>query len=275
MLKRKAADRLEAWLANDEKKALLVSGARQVGKTYLIDAFVAEHFENVAKFDLVEDASVQASFSQATSADDLFLRISLAARVPLVPGKTVVFIDEVQKAPEIMTFVKYLVKNTGLRYVLSGSLLGIALENIRSQPVGYVREVEMFPLDFEEFCWANGVNRQAFEMLSESISKQEEVPGFLHDQLLSLYHRYLIVGGMPAAVSAFVGGRGIDAVRSEQADIHAFYKRDITQYAPKEQRLVIQDIYDLIPSEISARSRRFKLGKRKNNRVTRKLQEAT
>lgn len=260
MLKRKAADRLEAWFANDERKALLVSGARQVGKTYLIDSFVAERFENVAKFDLVEDTSIQASFSQATSAEDLYLRISLAARVPLVPGKTVVFIDEVQKAPEIMTFVKYLVKDTDLRYVLSGSLLGIELENIRSQPVGYVREVEMFPLDFEEFCWANGTNSQAFDILSASLAKREAVPGFLHDQLLALYHRYLIVGGMPAAVSAFVEGRGIDAVRSEQADIHAFYRRDIMQYAPKGQRLVIQNIYDLIPSEISARTKRFKFG---------------
>ena len=260
MLKRKAADRFGEWLANDGKKALLVSGARQVGKTYLVDDFVARHFENVVKFDLVEDAAVQRSFSQATSADDLYLRISLAARVPLVPGKTVVFIDEVQKAPEIMTFVKYLVQNTGLRYVLSGSLLGVELENIRSQPVGYVREVEMFPLDFEEFCWANGVSGKAFEVLSESLSKWEEVPGFLHEQMLSLYHRYLIVGGMPAAVSAFAEGRGIDAVRSEQADIHAFFRRDVTQYAPKEQRLVIQDIYDLIPSEISARTKRFKFG---------------
>ena len=250
----------ESWLANDEEKALLVSGARQVGKTYLVDRFIGEHFENVVKFDLVENASVQRSFSQATSADDLFLRISLAAQAPLVPGKTIVFIDEVQKAPEIVTFVKYLVQNTGLRYVLSGSLLGIELESIRSQPVGYVREVEMHPLDFEEFCWAMGLPDQAFDILRKSFHECEPVPDFLHEQLLAFYHRYLIVGGMPAAVRAFADGRGIDAVRDVQADIHAYYRRDITQYAPKNQRLVIQDIYDLIPGEISARTKRFKLG---------------
>ena len=100
-----------------------------MGKTYLVDAFAAEHFENVVKFDLVEDAAVLSSFSQARSAEDLYLRISLAARVPLVPGESVVFIDEVQKAPEIITFVKYLVQNTGLRYILSGSLLGIEVKS--------------------------------------------------------------------------------------------------------------------------------------------------
>lgn len=259
MLRRKATDKFDAWLAHSKKKALLVSGARQVGKTYLIDSFIAEHFEHVVKFDLIEDTAAQTSFSQATSAEDLFLRISLASRVPLVAGKTVVFIDEVQRAPEIMTFIKYLVQNTGMRYVLSGSLLGIELENISSQPVGYVHDVEMFPLDFEEFCWANGVNPQAFELLNEAVEKREEVPDHLHRQLLDLYHRYLIVGGMPAAVEAFVEGLGVDAVREEHEDIHSYYRRDITQYAPREKRLVIQNIYDLIPSEISARTKRFKL----------------
>lgn len=259
MLKRKAFAQFDAWYERGAGKALLVTGARQVGKSYLINRFLDARFPSSVRFDLIEDEGTRQSFARATSADDLALRISVAADKPLEPGKTVIFIDEVQQAPQIVTYIKYLVQKTDYRYILSGSLLGTELENIRSLPVGYVREVTMFPLDFEEFCWANGPGGKALDIARECLANMEPVPDFAHDQLLALYHRYLLVGGLPDAVQAFVLGRGMDEVRAIHNDIRSLYRQDITKYAPRERRLIISQIFDLVPSELAAKSRRFKI----------------
>ena len=136
MFKRKALARFEDWYRSSGHKALLVKGARQVGKTYLVNAFAHERFENVVAFDMVEDRAARESFAAATSADDLFLRMTVAASAPMVPGKTLVFIDEVQLCPNVVSYIKYLVQRDGFRYVLSGSLLGVEIENVDSLPVG-------------------------------------------------------------------------------------------------------------------------------------------
>ena len=165
MLQRKAKAQFESWLATSPNKALLVKGARQVGKSYLVNVFANESFENVVTFDLIADASVRDSFLAAKSADDLLMRMSIAATQPMVANKTVVVIDEVQRCPNVVTFIKYLVQRGDFRYILTGSLLGVELEGIDSLPVGYVEQAQMYPLDFEEFCWANGVGTSAFDML--------------------------------------------------------------------------------------------------------------
>lgn len=264
MLKRKAYAEFQRWQQAGVGKALLVKGARQVGKSYLVDAFAHDAFERVVSFDLVEDSRTRESFSQATSADDLFLRITVAAKTPLAPHRTVIVIDEVQECPNILTYVKYLVQKGEYRYILTGSLLGVKIENVDSLPVGYATQVEMSPLDFEEFCWACGLSDQAFPMACEHLADESPVPDFLYDRLSDLYHRYLMVGGMPDAVNAFLSSNDIDAVRTVHHDLHALYREDITKYAPAELRLTIRDIYDLIPSQAASQSRRFKLGDIKN-----------
>ena len=259
MFKRKAADRFTEWYKKNPNKALLVKGARQVGKTYLIKAFAAEHFKNVVIFDMVEDALARESFSSAASADDLFLRMSVAASAPMVAGETVVFIDEVQFCPNVVTYIKYLVQREGYRFILSGSLLGVEVESIDSLPVGYVDTVEMYPMDFEEFCWANGLDEEVWAMAVSCAKSEKELPDYLYNKLLMLFHRYLMVGGMPDAVASFVSSNNIDEVRRVHANIHTLYRYDITKYAPEELRLVIRDIYDLIPSELGSKNKRFKL----------------
>lgn len=259
MFTRKAYTRFENWYKQSPHKALLVKGARQVGKTYLIKAFAAEYFENVVIFDMVEDAAAKASFASATSADDLFLRMSVAAAAPMVAGKTIIFIDEVQFCPNIVTYIKYLVQRDDYRFVLSGSLLGVEIENIDSLPVGYVDQVEMYPMDFEEFCWANGLDQGVYQLAGSYAKSEEELPDYLYDRLMSLFHRYLMVGGMPDAVAAFVNSSNLDEVRRVHENIHALYRHDITKYAPEELRLVIRDIYDLIPSELGSKNKRFRL----------------
>lgn len=264
MLRRKAIERFRFWLKHKTKQALLVSGARQIGKTYLIRAFAEENYKTFVEFNLVEDTDVRHSFREASSAKDLMFRISVASSLPLEFGKTLIFIDEVQECPEIMTFIKFLVDKGEYDFVLSGSMLGVELENIRSQPVGYLTEVVMYPLDFEEFCWAGGLSDEVVDSAQESFITKKPLPDHLHKRLMDLFHRYLLVGGMPDAVTAFFTGNSLDQVRKAQEDIVAYYIRDITKYAPRERRLVIKNIFDLIPSELSAQNKRFKLSSIKN-----------
>ena len=259
MLRRKAWEAFEDWLAAPTWKALLVKGARQVGKSYLAETFAKERFGHVAKFDLSLDREVRASFAAASSPDDLLLRISVAAEGPLVPGDTAVIVDEVQEAPNIVTMIKGLVQRGDYRYILTGSLLGVKLENVDSLPVGYATQLEMYPLDFEEYCWARGLNPDAFDMTRKCAGAEEPLPDYLYERMARLYHEYLLVGGMPDAVATFAASGSIDDVRDVHAGIHALYRDDITKHAPKELRLTIREIYDLIPSEIGSKNKRFRL----------------
>jgi len=264
MLYRKALRQFELWKKNKTKQALLVVGARQVGKTYLIREFAKENYENFIEFNLIENVASRNSFKEARSAEDLMLRMSVASSAPLVPGKTLIFVDEVQECPEIVTLIKFLVDKGEYDYVLSGSMLGVELENIKSQPVGYVTEVTMYPLDFEEFCLAAGLGEDSIRSAKDCFVKREELPDYLHERLKALFRRYLLVGGMPDAIVAFAETNSIDQVRVVHEGIIKFYARDISKYAQKNRRLMIKSIFDMIPSELSKQNRRFKLSSIEN-----------
>lgn len=259
MLRRKAIERFRFWKEHKTKQALLVTGARQVGKSYLIDEFARQSYPHVVSFDFVRNPAAAKALAEATDAADFAFRISVLAQEPLVPGETVVVFDEIQECPEVLTYIKYLVDQGDYDYILSGSLLGVALEGVRSLPVGYVTEVQMYPLDFEEFCWARGLPDSVLPSLARNAARAEPVPDYLHDRLTALFKRYLIVGGMPDAVVSYGASNSLDQVRVLQRDIRRLYREDIAKYAPKDRRLVIQDIYDLIPSELLTPSKRFRL----------------
>lgn len=259
MLKRKAFAKLTAWKQRAENHALLITGARQVGKSTLLEAFGRSAYPHVIRFDLIENTAACASFAQATSAEDLAFRIEVMASAPLVPGQTLVILDEVQACPEIVTYAKYLVREGKYDYAFSGSLLGVLLENIRSFPVGYVTEVQMFPLDFEEFTWACGLPETAWDEIRRALAARQPVPDHLHARMLQLFHRYLLIGGMPDAINAYRETNGIDAPRTAQANIRRQYGIDITKYAPVARRLLIRNIFELIPAELSKQNRRFNL----------------
>lgn len=257
MLRRKALEEFAAWRDEQGGRALLVTGARQVGKTYLIREFLHAEYENVIEFDFVEQRDVLNAFNAARNSDELLLVISAFAGQRLVPGKTAIFIDEVQRCKEAVTAIKYLVQKGEYDYVLSGSLLGIELRSVRSLPVGYVRIVDMFPLDFEEFCWANGVGEDAVAEARRCFVSYEPVFGPVHERLLALFHHYLMVGGMPAAVERFVADKDMGAVQSIQGDIVRLYREDISQYAPDPEKLIIREIFDQMPSQLDSQSKRF------------------
>lgn len=261
MLKRKIETDLERWHAAPRRTALLVTGARQIGKTYSIRHFARTHYEYVAELNFIENPELISLFSTPRDAKNLLMRLELAVDTPLVPGKTLIFFDEVQQCREIVTAIKFLVDDGRYDYALSGSLLGVELEDIRSVPVGYMSELDMHPLDFEEFCWSQNIGDNIFAVLRDHFEQRREIDAFIHRRLMDLYAKYLVVGGMPAAVDSFCADGSILGVRTIQENIKREYRRGISQYAHKADRLHIRTIYDLVPSELNNPNKRFTFAK--------------
>jgi hypothetical protein len=255
MIKRKADELIRDSILHD-KSALLVTGARQVGKTFLIRKVCKECFENVIEINFVEQPDAAELFSEQKGAKDILLRISAFTREQLVPGKTLIFFDEVQECKEMVTAIKFLVDEGSYKYVMSGSLLGVEPDDLRSVPVGYMKEIEMYPLDLSEFFEAIGIGQDVMSHLQRCFEEKLQVDEFVHERMLEAIRLYLIVGGMPAAVQKYLDTNNLRRVYEEQRGIIRTYKRDITKY-DHNRKLQIEEIYDLIPSELDAKNKRF------------------
>jgi len=238
------------------KKALLLTGARQTGKTYAIRRYAKQAGLQLVEMNFVLQPETRNIPRGAANVQELLLRISAFANKPLVPGKTLIFFDEIQDYPDIMTWVKALVDEGRFLYALSGSLLGLELQNIRSVPVGYMDEYQMFPLDFEEFIRNIGVTDEVIGSIQEAWEQQKPVDSYIHEKMMRLFNLYLIVGGMPAAVQKYVDTNDLQFVIQEQQAILTLYKKDIAKYDP-DNKLYINDIFELIPSELNAKNKRF------------------
>lgn len=239
MISRKIEAELQHFLADDQKKALLITGARQVGKTYSIREFGLQHFRSFIELNFLENIAAKELFENAKSSKDLLLRLSLVADGDLIPGETLIFLDEVQECKEIVTAIKFLVEEGSYRYILSGSLLGVELKDIRSVPVGYMDIVEMYPLDFEEFILANKVAPRIIGALKESFEQKTPVDPVVHEKMMELFRLYLIVGGMPAAVEQYLETNNLREVLRIQQSIIALYKKDIAKYDPDNKLYTI------------------------------------
>lgn len=255
MLRRKISEFIEHFYEVN-KGALLLCGARQIGKTYSVRQFAKKHFKSFIEINFVETPEAVEIFSNAKSSADILLRLSAFTDKPLIKGDTLIFFDEVQKCPEIVTAIKFLVDDGRYRYILSGSLLGVELNDLRSVPVGYMDIKDMYPLDLEEFMWAVGVNEDVISRLKESWEKCEPVDGFIHNKMMEIFRLYLIVGGMPAAVMSYKENNNLQDVIESQREIIRLYRKDISQYDDK-RRLRIKEVFDLIPSELNSKSKRF------------------
>ena len=256
MLQRKIYDRIENFYQEGQRKALMVIGARQVGKSTTIEQFCRANFDHYVKVDFIANPDYVELFASAKTAEEILLRLSVLFGNRMVPGKTIIFFDEVQECKELITQIKYLVQNGTYTYILSGSLLGTVFRDIVSAPVGYMDIVQMYPLDFEEFAWATGVGTKVIDALRQSFESKTPVDAFIHERMLSLFELYLIVGGMPAAVSAYLETKNLRRVADEQNAIIRLYKRDISKY-DEQDRLYLNDIFDLIPSELNSKNKRF------------------
>ena len=256
MLYRKAQERIESWI-NHSKNALLVSGARQVGKTYLIRECLKNSGLDYIEINLIEESDLASAISNSMSVQDLVVAISSAKNHRFVKEETIIFIDEVQEIKDIVTRIKFWVDEGSFRYILSGSLLGIELRNLRSTPVGYMREIEMYPLDFEEFLIASNVVSNTIDYLKECFINEKPVMDVVHNKMMQHFKRYLIVGGMPQAVQEYANSNDISLVSDIQSSIIELYKRDFTKYEQLEKKLRLIAIYEQIPSQLLKQNRRF------------------
>ena len=234
----------------------MVSGARQVGKTFAIRKVGKDLFPNFVELNFIENPKLKSIFEQPRDAKETLLRLSALTETPLIPNKTLIFFDEVQECPEIVTSIKFLVDEGSYRYVMSGSLLGVELNDLRSVPVGYLAEKEMHPLDFEEFSKAVGMSDEVMDHLRSCYENHLPVDHVIHEKMLELLRLYLVVGGMPAVVNKYLETNNLQMVRQEQENIINLYRKDIAKYDPNN-RLYIKDIFDMIPSELNAKNKRF------------------
>lgn len=255
MLKRKIYNYLHSFFKND-KKSLLITGARQVGKTYAIRKIGMACFKHFVEFNFIEEPRLKTVFAEPQDAESLLLRLSAMAKSKLVPGQTLIFFDEVQECPEVVTAIKFLVDEGSYRYVMSGSLLGVDLKNLRSVPVGYMAEKEMNPLDFEEFAMALDMSDEVMVHIRNCYDKREPVDKVVHEKLMELLRLYLVIGGMPAVVQKYLDTNNLQEVRDEQENIVRLYQKDIAKY-DADNKLYIKEIFDMIPSELNAKNKRF------------------
>ncbi|QOS39337.1 ATP-binding protein [Treponema rectale] len=256
MLQRKISQKIEDFYKNKPHKALMIIGARQVGKSYIINEFAKSHYKGVIRIDFIENPDYVSIFAKAEGAEEILLRMSALFGDQMIPGNTIIIFDEAQECKELVTQIKYLVQDGTYDYILSGSLLGTIFKDIVSAPVGYMDIMDMYPLDFEEFAWANGVGKNVIDSLRNAFKQKKPVDAFIHERMMSLFELYLIVGGMPAAVSTYLATKNLRKVVDEQNSIIKLYKHDVSKY-DEQSRLYLNDIFDLIPSELNSKNKRF------------------
>lgn len=244
------------WI-NNSNKALLVTGARQIGKTWLIREEIKKSGYTKFEVNFIDQPDMIEYLNAEMSAEDFLLKLKLIMPENCKPHKTVVFFDEIQKCPEIVTKIKFLVDEGSFKYAMSGSLLGIELKGIASAPVGYLTILRMYPMDFEEFMVANNVSAATLDMLKEKYETNSPVDEFIHQKLLSMFFVYLIVGGMPDAVKTYIATKDIREVDKIQRDITTLYKEDFSQYEQEDKKLKLKSIYDIIPAELNKQNKRF------------------
>ena len=258
-LRRRCESVIKDWCKSAENKALLVKGARQIGKTHLIRRCLHEEERDVFEINLIEFPDAVKVLQNAHTVDELIMGFSTLKPHNFQKGNAVIFIDEVQRYKEMVTKIKFLVGDGSFRYVLSGSLLGVELTNLSSAPVGYMTILDMYPLDFMEFLQIAKVGEDIIENLRESFLNRTPVMDVVNQKMLDLFNRYLVVGGMPEAVSRFADTSNVNDVMQIHKDINRLYKLDFTQYESEDKRLILTQIYDLIPSELLKQNRRFQI----------------
>ena len=272
MLFRKIQKELERYLTSDSNKVLILDGARQVGKTFIIRYVGQKLFKNYIEINLKEDAEGNQSFSQVRTVKDFYLQLSVIAGEKL--GKkqdTMVFLDEIQSYPHLLTMLKFLKDDDRFTYIVSGSLLGIALAQSTSIPIGSIETHHLYPLDFEEFLIANGVGQEVLDHMHDCFNNRQSLDLPLHNIILKQFKRYLLCGGLPDAVNTFLSTDNIVELRQLQNEIHNYYGADASQY-DKENKLKIRRVYDIIPSNLESKRKRMfvnriedKKGKRFND----------
>lgn len=274
MLKRKITSKIEQYLCGHSNKMLIVEGARQVGKSFIIREIGQRLFENYIEINMEEDKQGNHVFAHARTVDDFMMSLSSIAGAKMKKKtNTLVFIDEIQAYDHLLTLVKFLMEDNRFTYIASGSQLGIALKSTQSLPIGSMQILHMYPLDFEEFLWANGVGEYIIEQMRQHYIAGESQSDDIHQKMLDLFRKYLLIGGLPDAVNTYLNEHNMVSVRAVHSDICTLYRQDAAKYEKDSNRkLKIQRIYDMIPSTLENKKKRIvvqeiegKKGKRMSN----------
>ena len=259
MLYRKIAKRIEDYLSSNSNRMLLIDGARQIGKSYIIRSVGQKMFSNYIEINMEEDRLNDKLFADAKTSKDFYLALSVVAGDKMKEkSNTLVFIDEIQAYEHLLTLVKFLMKENRFTYIASGSLLGVTLRKTSSVPMGSLDVEHMYPMDFEEFLYANGVGSDAIDFMKQSFESDQSLPESLHLKMLDYFKKYVLVGGLPKAVEVFVEERNIVEIRSVQKEVHDLYKVDAAKYEKDSGKaLKIQRIYELLPSNLENKKKRL------------------
>ncbi len=261
---RKISKYIEEYLTGNEEKILCINGARQVGKSYIIRELAKKHFENYVEVNMAKDKVGDKLFENVRTLDSFYLELSVFAGDRVKEREnTIIFIDEIQEYPELLTLLKHLREDNKYKYICSGSELGIALSKTTLIPMGSIIEKKMYPMDFEEFLIANGVGELAINHLRQSFIEGKSLDENLHNKILYLFKTYLYVGGMPEAVKSFIETKNIFKIREVQNNIIDYYALDASKY-DKENKLKIKRIYEMIPSNIENKVKRIQYKKIEN-----------
>ena len=257
MLERYVQKSVEHWIAFG-RNAFLLTGARQIGKTYLIRECLKKSKVTYVELNFIEQPELVDLFASALNSKDLLMRLSLISPQRLVPGETIVFLDEVQECKEIITKIKFLVEDGSYRYIMSGSLLGVELNDLRSAPVGYLQIQDMYPMGFLEFASAVGVGTETMDVLQKSYTDRVPVDDYIHSKMLEIFYLYLIIGGMPEAVQVYLETNDLSRVAEVQNNIIRLYRMDFTKYE-EHSKLKLREVYDSIPGQLNQQNKRFQL----------------
>lgn len=258
MLYRKITKRIEQYLTSNSDRMLMIDGARQIGKSYIIRHVGQKMFSNYIEINMEEDKLGERIFAEARTTKDFYMSLSVVAGDKMKErDNTLIFIDEIQAYDHLLTLVKFLMQENKFTYIASGSLLGITLKNTQSVPMGSLDIVHMYPMDFEEFLIANRVGELAIDTMRESFMKHEGLSDVMHRKMIDLFKKYLIVGGLPKAVKSFVENMNIVEIRSVQNEVHDLYEVDCLKYEEEYNRkLKIRRIYEMIPSTLENKKKR-------------------
>lgn len=256
MLKRKIQSYIERYLTSNSNKMLVIDGARQIGKSFIIRDVGQRLFPNYIEVNFAKDKNGQRVFAEANTIEEFYFQLSTVAGDKMHEKEnTLVFLDEIQAYPHLLTLVKFLKEDDRFTYIASGSQLGVTLRQTVSIPVGSLEIKHMYQLDFEEFLWANGFGESAIEALRKKYEAGEALDESLHMRMLDLFKRFLLIGGMPDAINEYLKSRNIVEVRKIQENIHHLYGLDASQY-DEEHRLKIMSVFNMVPSYMENKKKR-------------------
>ena len=276
MLKRKIYNKLLAWKGKkDNKGCLLLKGARQVGKSFIVDYFAKENYQSYIKINFIETPKLKEIFNGELTSSEILKCISLSlADIKFIKGSTLIFLDEIQECKEARTALKFLANNDDFDVIASGSLLGISYKEVSSIPVGYETHLMMYPLDFEEFLWGVGYDKQAILNLKSFFDNKEIIPQVIHENMLKLIREYITVGGMPAVVNTYLASKNFSEVHNEQQKILDSYFDDISKYASTTEKPKVKNCYLAIPKELAKENKKFKFSTVEKKATARKYKNS-